>query len=438
MKNIKNNSFFKSTLILILGTFITRAMGFIIKILYTRIIGQEGISLYTLIMPTYSLIVTIASFAMPITISKLVSEEKIRSKKIMSQSIYILLFINIITMLVIILLSGFISSTLLNEPRVKILLIGATLSMPNMALACILKGYFYGKQRMLPNTMSNIIEQIIRLLFIILLLPYFVKKSVILGILSFLLINIFTEGASILTFIFLLPKNAKVSINDVKFDKNLAKNIFSTSLPLVSGKLIGSFGFFLEPIILSNTLLYLGYDQTFFLREYGIFNGYSMSLLMMPSFVIAALATAIIPEIAKNYSKKNLKIVKKRIKQCLILTLLFGLLVTLFIFLKRKYLLNLIYKTNEGSNYIAALSIFFILYYLEAPLSAILQAMNYSKFTMKTTTIGVFIKLVLMFILSFLHIGLYSLVIAEAINISYVVYKNYTKIKRIIRKTNYS
>lgn len=435
---MKNNKFIKSTLILIIGTFITRAMGFIIRILYTRVIGTEGISLYTLIMPTYSLIVTIAGFAMPITISKMVSKGNIRSKKIMSQSIYILLFINIITMLLIILFSDFIATTLLHESRVKILLIGATLSMPNMALACILKGYFFGKQRMLPNTISNVIEQSIRIIFIIFLLPYFVEKSVILGILSFLLINILTEGASILIFLFLLPKNVRLTLNDIKFDKLLANNIFNDSIPLVSGKLIGSFGFFLEPIILSNVLLFVGYDSSFFLKEYGIFNGYSISLLMMPSFVITSLATAIIPEISKYYNQKNIKMVNKRIKECLLITLIFGIIFTIIIFMNRTYLLNLIYKTNDGANYIAALSIFFILYYLEAPISAILQALNYSKYTMKTTTIGVFIKLLLMFILSFLHIGLYSLVIAEAINIFYVVYKNYNKLKRIIRKYNYS
>lgn len=435
---MKNNKFIKSTLILIIGTFITRAMGFIIRILYTRIIGTEGISLYTLITPTYSLIVTIASFSMPITISKLVSKGNLRSKKIMIQSIYILLLINILTMLLIISFSGFIANNLLHESRVKILLIGATLSMPNMALACILKGYFYGKQKMLPNTISNIIEQIIRILFIIFLLPYFVKKSIITGILSFLLINIITEASSIITFVFLLPKNIKLTLNDIKFDKTLTNTILGDSLPLVSGKLIGSFGFFLEPIILSNTLLYVGYDQSFFLKEYGIFNGYSISLLMMPSFIISALATAIIPEISKYYNQKNIKMVKKRIKECLLITLIFGLFFTLLIFLNRSYLLRLIYKTNDGANYIAAISVFFILYYLEAPISAILQALNYSKYTMKTTTIGVFIKLFLMFILSFLKIGLYSLVIAEAINIFYVVYKNYYKIKRIIKKYNYS
>ena len=435
---MKNNKFIKSTLILIIGTFITRTMGFIIKILYTRVIGTEGISLYTLIMPTYSLIVTIAGFAMPITISKMVSKGTIRSKKIMSQSIYILLCINIITMFLIILFSDFISSTLLHESRVKLLLIGSALSMPNMALACVLKGYFYGKQRMLPNTISNIIEQTIRILFIIFILPYFIKISLIYGLLSFILLNIITEGASIITFIFLLPNNAKVTINDIKYDKELSISIFSDSIPLVSGKLIGSFGFFLEPIILSNTLLLVGYDNSFFLREYGIFNGYSISLLMMPSFIVAALSTAIIPEISKYYNQKNIKMVKKRIKECLFITLIFGLIVTVFIFINRSYLLYLIYKTNEGSNYIAFLSIFFVFYYLEAPISAILQALNYSKYTMKTTTVGVFIKLILMFMLSFLHIGLYSLLIAEAINIFYVVYKNYNKIKRIIKKFNYS
>ena len=220
---MKKNSFFKSTIILILGSLITKIMGFIIRILYTRIIKSEGLALYTLIMPTYSLIVTIAGFAMPITISKLVSKGKIRSKHIMTQGIYLLLIINFICMLILILSSDFIANSLLNEPRVKILLIGATLSMPNMALACIFKGYFYGKQKMLPNTISNIIEQLIRIIFLIFFLPKIASKSLILGILSFLLINILTELSSIITFLFLLPKHTKITLNDLKFDKNLSK-----------------------------------------------------------------------------------------------------------------------------------------------------------------------------------------------------------------------
>ena len=429
---MKNNKFLKSTLILILGSFITKILGFIIKIIYTRIITSKGIALYTLIVPSYSLMLSISNFAMPITLSKLVSQNKIRSKYILSQGIYILITINIVLTIIMILLSGFIAKNLLNEPSVKILLIGSSLSMVFAGLACVLKGYYYGKQRMLPNTISNIIEQLIRIIFLIFFLPKIASKSIIKGILSFLLINIVTEISSILTFIFLLPKGIKLSLKDIKYDKSLSKDIFNDSLPLVSRRIIGNIGFFFEPIILSNTFIFLGYDPSFFTLEYGIYNGYSLSLLMMPSFFISALCTALIPEISKNYSNNNIKLVKKRIKQSLLISLIFGIFITFIIFIFRNNILLLLYKTTLGSDYIKYLSFFFFLYYLEAPLSSILQALNYSKYTFKTSTIGVFIKLILMFLLSFLKIGLYSLLIAEAINIIYVVLSNYYKIKKVI------
>ena len=53
---MKKNLFIKSTLILILSGFLTKILGFIIKVIYTRIIGEYGISLYSIAVPTYSLL----------------------------------------------------------------------------------------------------------------------------------------------------------------------------------------------------------------------------------------------------------------------------------------------------------------------------------------------------------------------------------------------
>ena len=100
----------------------------------------------------------------------------------------------------------------------------------------------------------------------------------------------------------------------------------------------------------------------------------------------------------------------------------------------RTFLLKLIYNTSQGANYILALSPFFTFYYLEAPLSSILQGIGYGKFTLKTTTIGVIIKLISLFIFSLLKIGLYGLVISEAIDIFYVVYQNSTKLRKILHQ----
>lgn len=431
------NNFLRGALVLCLGGFITKILGFIIKIMYTRTIGTEGLALYTLIMPIYSLIVTIAGFGMPIAISKLVAEAKTRSKVILSQGIIILLILNFSIMLLVILCSDFIANFLLNEPRVKVLIIGAVLAMPQMALACVFKGYFYGKQRMLPNTISNVIEQAIRIIFIIFFLPYFVSKSVILGILSFLLINILTETASILTFMFLLPKNIKINITDIKYNSYYFKDLLFTSIPLVSSRIIGNIGYFFEPIVLSKTMLFVGYTQEFFLLEYGIYNGYSIALLLMPSFLIQALCTALIPEISKFKSLHNKKMIKKRTKEALFSSFLLGLVSTIIVVLGRNFFLNLIYNTSYGTDYIFYLGFFFPLYYLEAPLSSILQALGYGTYALKTTTLGVIIKLASMFIFTLFHIGLYGLVISEAINIIFVVVFNMRLLLKYFNSSKY-
>jgi len=90
----KRNVFIESTFILIISGFFTKIIGFIIRIVYTRIIGPYGISLYSIAMPTYSLLLTIATLAIPISISKLVAEAKGRAIRILTSATLIILVIN--------------------------------------------------------------------------------------------------------------------------------------------------------------------------------------------------------------------------------------------------------------------------------------------------------------------------------------------------------
>ena len=57
-----------------------------------------------------------------------------------------------------ILASPFIANVLLKQSDATGLLIACALTLPFISLSSILKGYFYGKQRMMPHTVSNIIE----------------------------------------------------------------------------------------------------------------------------------------------------------------------------------------------------------------------------------------------------------------------------------------
>lgn len=426
------NKFLTSTLILMLGGLITKVLGFIIKIIYTRMVGEEAISLYSLVMPTYSLLLTIATLSLPIVISKLISENKHRSLKILANATFITIILNILTILLIYFTKDFIASTLLHDQRASILLIAMALTFPFVSISSILKGYFFGKQKMLPNTISNIIEQVVRIILIYLVIPPLVEKGVTSSVMGLILISIASEISSILTFLIFSPKHFTIKKNDFKPDKKTSLNILNISLPTVSSRLIGNIGFFFEPIILTNILLFSGYSMNYILSEYGAYNAYSISLLTMPSFFIQAISSSLLPEISKFYSNKNINMVKRRLKQALILSFIVGIIFSSSIYFTRDFLLETLYNTSNGSDYIKLLAPFFVLFYLEGPLQSVLQAMDKSKTCMNITLVAIIIKLLTMSILSLCHIGMYALVIAEIIDIIIVVYLSTKAIKRAI------
>lgn len=428
---MKKNLFIKSTLILILSGFLTKILGFIIKVIYTRIIGEYGISLYSIAVPTYSLLLTIATLAIPISISKLVSENKGRSIRILTSAAFLIISINLVLVFVIFLTKDFLAVNLLKEPKASPIIMAFALTLPFVSISSVLKGYFAGKQNMVPHATSNIIEQIVRLIIILVVLPILKKKSDMLAILGLILLTIISEISSIIVFLFFLPK--KINFNTkILPSKKITKDILDISIPTVSGRIIGNIGYFFEPIILTNLLLFSGYNNSYILSEYGAYNAYSLALLTMPSFFIGAIATSLLPEISKFNGNNNLKMVKRRIHQSIIFSLIIGIFFSLLIFIFRDKLLFSLYNTTKGSDYIKVLAPFFVLFYLEGVLTSSLQALGYAKVTMNITLYGVIIKLFIMAILSLCHIGIYSLVIAEIINIFFVVFFNFKYLKKYI------
>ena len=427
---IFQNKFFTSTFILILSGMATKVLGLIIKIIFTRIVGTTTIALYTIVMPTYSLLLTICTLAMPTTIAKLVAQND--NPKILNSAAIIIFIINIFIIVVMILISPFIANVLLKEPDAYYLLIAMTATLPFASYACILKGYYYGKQKMLPHVISNTVEQIIRIILVIIVMPLLIKKSYVYAAVGLILTSFITEFASIIVFLLFMPKNDKVNLTKIKIDFNDTKDILSLSIPSVASKIIGNICYFFEPIILTNILLYKGYSNSYILLEYGAYNAYAISTLTIPSFFINAISLALIPEIAKYIEQKKYNLVKTRLKQAFIFSFIIGLGFTLFIFIFRNNLM-LLYHTTLGNNYIKYLAPFFILFYFENIFASFMQAINKTNITLKITIIASLIKLISLTILSFLKIGIYSLLISEIINIIIIVLLNYIYAKYCLK-----
>ena len=245
---MKKNKFIMATIILIIGGFITKILSMIIKIVMTRLVDTEGIGLYMLVNPTFMLFIAICTLGLPTAISKLVSEDKRNNKKLVFSGVLISIIINIIIMSIILLSGRFIANNLLHEPRSYYSIIAIGLVLPFISISGILRGYFFGKQKMIPHVISNITEDITRLISIIIFTPLFLMKGLEYAVSFLILSNIISELTSIIILFFFLPKNFKLNKKDITPNLNNIKDILEISLPTTGSRLIGTIGVFLNQL----------------------------------------------------------------------------------------------------------------------------------------------------------------------------------------------
>ena len=427
----KDNTFFKSTIILLIGGIFGKLVGFILRLIVTRYLKTEGMGLYSMLNPTSSLLSVIAVFSYSNAVSKLISEETSRAKNLFLSSFPISILLNIIVIIIVILFAPFLSNVLLKEPRLLYPIISLSLVMPFMSFSSIIKGYFWGKQNMMPYMLSNFIEQVVRLIIIILFIDYFLNISLIHGICFIILVNIIGEISSNIIMILFMPR-IKIKFSDFKINFNEVRKIMNFCIPVTLSKILSSISYFLEPILITNMLLYVGYTNNYIVYEYGIVNAYALSTLLIPEFFTQNMSTSLVPELSKNYKNKNIDLCKKRIKQIVALSLLIGGISTIIITIFPNFFLNILYKTNEGVDYIRLLSPFTLLFYIENPLVNSLQALGKTKQIFIITIKTSIIRIISIIMFSLLKIGMYALILSIIVYLISSTLLYYKEIKRTL------
>ena len=239
------NKFLKSTFILLIGGIITKILAFVIRIYFTRVIGK-GIEIYSLIMPTYSMLITITQLGFPLAISTIVAKEVKRGKQIASSIIPVSILLNLILILILLFSSKFLAINLLHNKDAYYPLIAMGLVLPFISLASIIRGYFFGKQQMMPHSISNIIEQLFKLFIVLIVLPKLIKYGTVFAVTGYILISIISEAISIIVFLLYLPKGFTIKKEDLKPDYGTIKEVLRIGIPSTSSRIIGNIGYFLN------------------------------------------------------------------------------------------------------------------------------------------------------------------------------------------------
>lgn len=410
MIKFKNNLLIKNIIILLVSGALAKVLGMLGKIIYTRIVGVNVVGLYTMITPTFMLIISICQFSFPISISKISAEEKYDNKSLLKSAYFVGSIISIILIIILILTSNLIALSLHNK-----LLVPAILSIsaiiPFVMISSVQRGFLHGKEDMLPASITNVTEEIIKIILILFLLPIAISKSDITSVIFLILFNVVTESSNILFMQKAISKNY-ISNKKGKVNKKIIKEILSISIPTTSVRLIASIGFFLEPIILTNTLLSSGYSPNYITMEYGIINSYIVPLLSIPSFFSISIASALLPNITKAYANKKYDEFNKKLLKLMFLSMLVGAVCLTIILIFPNEILKLVYNVNFGINYIYLIGPFFLILYMQPTLSVALQAMNKTNKLFLTSTISVIIKYSALYVLGKIGFGMNALIFA--------------------------
>lgn len=416
------NKLIHSTIILLIGGFITKVLGMVIKIVMARKIGTEGMGLYMLLLPTFTLLINISQFGFPIALSKLISEEKRNNKRLFFSIFPFIILINIIIMILITVFAPLISQNLLHNEKTYLSIIAMAFVIPFTSISSICRSYFFGKGKMIPHVISNIVEDLTRLLLISFGISFFIPLGLSYAVCFLILSNVISEIASTLILIIFLPRNIKITKNDLKPNKKYLKDSLKISIPNTGSRLIGSIGYFLEPIILTTILLKVGYSISYITKEYGIITGYVLPIVLLPSFFTLAMSQAILPIISYASSNNQINKVKKTLTFSITMSLLLGGILTIFLILKPEYLLNILYHTNEGVNYIRIMAPICLLQYIQSPLTSCLDAIGKSKDNFKIALTSTIIRTLSLFFLCYLKIGMLSYMLSTFISISFTTF----------------
>ena len=410
MIKFKNNLLIKNIIILLVSGALAKVLGMLGKIIYTRIAGVNVVGLYTMITPTFMLIISICQFSFPISISKISAEEKYDNKSLLKSAYFVGSIISIILIIILILTSNLIALSLHNK-----LLSPAILSIsaiiPFVMISSVQRGFLHGKEDMLPASITNVTEEIIKIILILFLLPIAISKGDITSVIFLILFNVITESSNILFMQKAISKNY-ISNKKGKVNKKIIKEILSISIPTTSVRLIASIGFFLEPIILTNTLLSSGYSPNYITMEYGIINSYIVPLLSIPSFFSISIASALLPNITKAYANKKYDEFNRKLLKLMFLSMLVGAVCLTIILIFPNEILKLVYNVNFGINYIYLIGPFFLILYMQPTLSVALQAMDKTNKLFLTSTISVIIKYSALYVLGKIGFGMNALIFA--------------------------
>ncbi|MCL2083906.1 MAG: polysaccharide biosynthesis protein [Oscillospiraceae bacterium] len=311
--NVKSLAF--GAAILTASQIFSQAVGFAFRVALSRMVGAEGMGLYQLIMPAYSVVMSVTAYGLTVAVSKLSASYsavggQATVRRLVRLALWVFFALLGAAAIIIAPLSDWISVTLLSDARTRL---GLLLLLPCIfftGIENICKNYFYGIREVRPPAITEVIEQLLRTACVLGLLsvlrPAHLEWAVGVIVIGMVLCEI--VSASMLGFFYIRhmrktpPGGSRLS--DGPKPAKLLGEMAGVAIPVGASMLIANLLGSINTIIIPNRLMASGMGQTEALSAYGVAFGMTLPLTALPSVFVIPLSLTLMPRIA-HYAALN-------------------------------------------------------------------------------------------------------------------------------------
>lgn len=428
---MKKSGFIDGAIIATLAIFISKFLGIIYVTPFHSIVDYNGAALYGYAYQIYNLFLMISTAGIPLAISKLTSEYNSLGKNneknyVFKASQKIIIIFSIISFLTCFIFAPTIAEILIGTKDSVINSISeiafvircvsfAILVVPTLS---IIRGYLQGNGFMGASSFSQVIEQVVRVLVIIVgsFLAYKVfnlSLKVTIGIAVF--------GAcigAIIGLIYLLIKlfsiKKDITVNDDKLKKEDKKTIITKiiiyAIPFIIINIANSLYSITDLSLLIRGLNYLGFKATEVTTISGIFTTYVSKMNTIITSIATGIALSLVPSIARSNAKKDYKDINDKFNKTIQIFMYVALPLAIFMCIFSKQIWTIFFGYKELGVIILRFSV--IVAAVDALYIMIcngLQGLNQTKLIYISVLLGLGINLILdiPLMFAFNEIGIY-------------------------------
>ena len=415
----KTQSFIKGALVLAVANLIVKIIGAVFKIPLYGLIGMDGMGYFNVAYQIYTFMFIVATAGFPIAVSKMVAESMARgdardARRVFDTAFWLLGIIGLIGSIVLYAFAGQLAA-MVNNPGAELCIKIVSPAVFFISLVSAFRGYFQGKQNMVPTAFSEVIEAATKLGVGIILASFFVGMTVNGGlgnaidfaakqVQSLNIRSQYAAGGAIFgvmlgTFLALvlmvcifLAKRRRMGrlqvINPIRSRRRILKELVLIAIPITIGASVSSLTSLVDLATVMNRLVvnpavldkyaYLfseGLSATDKANSlYGMYTGQAQTMFNLPLTIVVALGMSVVPAISAAMERKNVLAARKVTESTLRITTMFALPCAIGMSVLAQPILSLLYSDSDGWIVLQKLAIAIIFVSIVQVTNSILQA----------------------------------------------------------------